>query len=197
MEEHQNNTDVQNTQADSGEGTPKVIKAGNEAKAGRRVLRGGTSNGGNAGEGSDHAAEAARNVVRAGQQAVEGVRAATYAAADAANPVEASDHAAEAARSGATEAARSVARAGQQAVEGVRAATYAAVDESTGSGKVLDEWANFFKRAMERNTQALGDLIHCYTLPSLMQWQNHLLNATITDLWETNSRILQSVTHKA
>jgi hypothetical protein len=151
MEEHQNNTDVQNTQADSGEGTPKVIKAGNEAKAGRRVLRGGTSNGGNAGEGSDHAAEAAR----------------------------------------------SVARAGQQAVEGVRAATYAAVDESTGSGKVLDEWANFFKRAMERNTQALGDLIHCYTLPSLMQWQNHLLNATITDLWETNSRILQSVTHKA
>jgi hypothetical protein len=195
MEEHQNNTDVQNTQADPDEGAPKVIKAGNEAKAGRRVLRGGASNGGNAAEGPDHAAEAARNVVRAGQQAVEGVRAATYAAA--ANPVEASDHATEEARNGAAEAARNVVRAGQQAVEGVRAATYAAAHESTGGGKVLDEWASFLKRAMERNTQALGDLVHCYTLPSLMQWQNHLLNATITDFWETNSRVLQSVTHKA
>jgi hypothetical protein len=184
MQEHQNNTDVQNTQADSDESAPKVIKAGSEAKAGRRVLRGGASNGG---EGSDHAAEAARSVVRAGQQAVEGARAATYAVA--ANSAEASDHA--------TEATRNVVRAGQQAVEGARAATYAAVDESTGGGKVLDEWASFIKRAMERNTQALGDVMHCYTLPSLLQWQNHLLNATITDLWETNSRILQSVTHKA
>jgi hypothetical protein len=194
MEEHQNNTDGQNTQADSGEGAPKVIKAGNEAKAGRRVLR--ASNGGNAAEGSDHAAEAARNVVRAGQQAVEGVRAATYAADAAANPVEASDHATEEAREGATEAARNVVRAGQQAVEGARAATYAAVDESTGGGKVLDEWASFVKRAMQRNTQALGDVMHCYTLPSLLQWQNHLLNATVTDLWETNSRVLRLVTHK-
>ena len=36
----------------------------------------------------------------------------------------------------------------------------------------------------------------CYTLPSLLQWQNHLLNATITDLWETNSRVLRLATHK-
>jgi hypothetical protein len=183
MEEHQNNTDVQNTQADSDEGAPKVIKAGSEAKAGRRVLRGAS----NGGEGSDHAAEAARSVVRAGQQAVEGARAATYAAA-ATSAEEASDHA--------TEATRSVVRAGQQAVEGARAATYAAVDESTGGGKVLDEWASFVKRAMQRNTQALGDVMHCYTLPSLLQWQNHLLNATITDLWETNSRVLRLATHK-
>ena len=183
MEEHQNIMDIQDSQGDSDEGAPKVIKAGSEAKAGRRVLRDAS----NGGEGSDHAAEAARSVVRAGQQAVEGARAATYAAA--ANSVEASDHA--------TEATRNVMRAGQQAVEGARAATYAAVDESTGGGKVLDEWASFFKRATHRNTQALSDLIHCYTLPSLLQWQNQLLNATITDLWETNSRILQSVTHKA
>ena len=150
MEEHQNNTDVQNTQADPDEGAPKVIKAGNEAKAGRRVLR--ASNGGNAAEGSDH---------------------------------------------GASEAARSVVRAGQQALEGARAATYAAVDESAGDGQVLDEWANFVKRVTLRNTQAVGDLMHCYTVPSLLQWQSHLLSVTIADLWETNTRILQLVTHKA
>src|SRR5512134_1841929 len=100
MGEHQNNTGVQDSQGDSGEGTPKVIKAGSEAKAGRRVLRSGANNGGNPAdgnptEGSDHAAEAARNVVQAGLQGVEGARAATYAAA--ANSVEASDHATEAA----------------------------------------------------------------------------------------------------
>ena len=183
MEEHQNNMDIQDTQGDSGKGAPKVIKAGSEAKAGRRVLRDAS----NGGESSDHATEATRSVVRAGQQAVEGARAATYAAA--ANSAEASDHA--------TEATRNVMRAGQQAVEGARAATYAAVDESTGGGKVLDEWASFIKRAMQRNTQALGDVMHCYTLPSLLQWQNHLLNATITDLWETNSRVLRLATHKA
>jgi hypothetical protein len=189
MEEHQNNTDVQDTQADSGNGTPKVMKAGSEAKAGRRVLRGGANNDGNPAEGSDHATEAARSVVRAGQQTLEGARAATYAAVDSGNPAEGSDHA--------TEAARSIVRAGQQTLEGARAATYAAVDESTGNGKVLDECASFIKRATHRNAQALGDLMHCYTFPSLLQWQNHLLNATITDLWETNSRILRLVTHKA
>lgn len=150
MEEHQNTTDIQDKGAGSGDGTPKVIKAGSEAKAGRRVLRGAT-NGGNPAEASDHAAEAARSAVQASQQAVEGGRAATYAVAE----------------------------------------------ESTGGGKVLDEWASFIKRAMQRNTQALGDVMHCYTLPSLLQWQNHLLNATITDLWETNSRVLRLVTHKA
>jgi hypothetical protein len=114
---------------------------------------------------------------------------ATYAAVDAGNPAQASDHAAE--------AVRNVVRAGQQAVEGARVATYAVADESTGGGKVLDEWASFLKRAMQRNTQALGDLMHCYTFAGLMQWQNHLLNAGITDLRETNSRILRLVTHKA
>jgi hypothetical protein len=152
MEEQQNNTDVQDTQANSGNGTPKVMKAGSEAKAGRRVLRSGASDSGNPAEGSDHATE---------------------------------------------EAARSIVRAGQQTLEGARAATYAAVDESTGNGKVLEECASFIKRATHRNAQALGDLMHCYTFPSLLQWQNHLLNATITDLWETNSRILRLVTHKA
>ena len=154
MEEHQNNTDVQDTQqANSGDGTAKVIKAGSEAKGGRRVLRGGVSNGGPQTEGSDHGATA--------------------------------------------EAARSVLRAGQQALEGARAATYAAVDESAGDGQVLDEWASFVKRVTLRNTQAVGDLMHCYTVPSLLQWQSHLLSVTIADLWETNTRILRLVTHKA
>ena len=187
MEEHQNNTDVQGSQGDSGEDTAKVIKAGSEAKAGRRVLRGAT-NGGNPAEASDHAAEAARSAVRASQQAVEAARVATYAAVDAGNPAEASDHAAE--------AVRNVVRAGQQAVEGARAATYAA-GESTGAGQVLGEWANFARRDTLRNAQAVGDLMHCYTLSSLLQWQNHLLNATISDLWKTNSQILRLVTHKA
>jgi hypothetical protein len=164
MEEHQNNIDVQGSQGDSGEGTAKVIKAGSEARVGRRVLRGG-ANSGNPAEGSNHAAEAARSAVRASQQAVEAARVATYAAVDAGNPAESSDYAAA--------AVRNVVRAGQQAVEGERAATYALAEESTGGGKVLDEWASFIKRAMERNTQALGDLMHCYTLSSLMQWESN------------------------
>ena len=127
-----------------------MIKAGSEAKAGRRVLRGG-ANGGNSAEASDHAAEAVWSVVRAGPQAVEGTRAATYAIAE----------------------------------------------ESTGGGKVLDESASFIKRAMDRNAQALGDLMHCYTLSSLLQWQSNLLSATVVDWVGTNARILRLATHKA
>jgi hypothetical protein len=153
MEEHQNttDTDVQDNRADSGEGAPQVIKAGSEAKPGRRVLRGGPSNGGNQTDVSDH---------------------------------------------GATEAARSVLRAGQQVLEGAEEATHAAVDESTG-GQVLDQWASFVRRASLRNIQAVGDLMHCYTLSSLLQWQSNLLSATVVDLAGTNARILRLVTHKA
>jgi hypothetical protein len=150
MEEHQNNMDIQDTQGDSGEGAPKVIKAGGEARTGRRVLRGG-ANGGNQPEASDHAAEAVRNLVRGDQQAVEGTRAATYAVAE----------------------------------------------ESIGGGKVLDEWTSFIERALERNAQALSDLMDCYTLSSLLQWQSNLLSATLVDWTGTNARILRLATHKA
>ena len=156
MEEHQNNTDtdVQDTQADSGDGAPKVIKAGSEAKAGRRVLRGGGNGGNRADDGSDHdATEAARTIVRAGQQALEGAEAATHAAVDA--------------------------------------------GESTGGGQVLGEWASFARRAYLRNTEAVAELMHCYTLSSLLQWQSNLLSATVVDLTGTNARILQLVTRKA
>jgi hypothetical protein len=194
MEEHQNNTDtdVQDNQADSGDGAPKVIKAGSEAKAGRRVLRGGASDSGNPAEGSDHGAtEAARSVLRAGQQALEGAGAATYAAVDSSNPAEGSDQA--------TEAARSIVRAGQQTLEGAEATTHATVDagESTGAGQVLGEWANFAERATLRNAQAVGDLMHCYTFSSLLQWQSNLLSATVVDWVGTNARILRLVMHKA
>ena len=151
MEEHQNNMDIQDSQGDPGEGAPKVIKAGSEARAGRRVLRGGGANGGNPARASDHAAEAVRSVVRAGPQAVEGGRVATYAVAE----------------------------------------------ESTGGGKVLDEWTSFIERALERNAQALSDLMDCYTLSSLLQWQSNLLSATIVDWVGTNARILRLATHKA
>ena len=195
MEEHQNNTDtnVQDNQADSGNGEPKVIKAGSEAKPGRRVVRGGASNGGTPADVSDQGvAEAARSIPRAEQQALEGARVATYAATAAGNPADGSDH-------GATEAARTVLRAGQQALEGGRAAIYGAADagESTGAGQVLGEWASFIRRASLRNMQAVGDLMHCYTLSSLLQWQSHLLSTTVADLWDTNSRLLQLVTRKA
>jgi hypothetical protein len=45
--------------------------------------------------------------------------------------------------------------------------------------------------------QAVGDLMHCYTLSSLLQWQSNLLSATVVDLAGTNARILRLVTHKA
>ena len=157
MEEHQNttNTDVHEDRADgSADGTPKVTKAGGEAKSGRRVLRGGASNGGNPADGSDHGAtEAARTVLRAGQQALEGGRAAIYGAADA--------------------------------------------GESTGTGQVLGEWTSFVRRASLRNMQAVGDLMHCYTLSSLLQWQSNVLSATVVDVAGTNSRLLRLVTRKA
>jgi hypothetical protein len=157
MEEHQNNTDTHVQEDSSGDGTAKVIKAGSEAKPGRRVLRGGAGNNGNQADGSDH-----------------GITEAAPA-----------------------EAAQRVVRAGQQALEDAEAVTAAAVDESTGGGRVLDEWASFVRRASLRNTQAVGELMHCYTVSSLLQWQINLLNATVIDVWGTNARILRSVTHKA
>ena len=155
MEEHQNNTDTHVQDDSSGDGTAKVIKAGSEAKPGRRVLRGGgASNGGDQAQGSDY---------------------------------------------GTTEAARTIVRAGQQTLEGAEATTHATVDagESTGAGQVLGEWANFAERATLRNAQAVGDLMHCYTLSSLLQWESNLLSATVVDWVGTNARILRLVMHKA
>ncbi|HSO41700.1 MAG TPA: hypothetical protein VLR47_02455, partial [Rhodospirillales bacterium] len=69
--------------------------------------------------------------------------------------------------------------------------------ESTGAGQVLGEWASFVRRASLRNMQAVGDLMHCYTFHSLLQWQSNLLSATVVDFTGTNSRLLQLVTSKA
>ena len=82
MEEHQNNmeTGSQDEEAGSGEGKPKVMRAGGEAKSNRQVLR---SNGSSEEKASERggATEAARTIVRAGQQAKEGAEDAIYAAA--------------------------------------------------------------------------------------------------------------------
>jgi hypothetical protein len=206
MEEHQNNTDVQDTQAGSGNGASKVMRAGSEAKSGRRVLRsGGASNDGNQPDVADHATdEAARSIVQAGQQALEGAKAATHATDEAAQSVVRAGQQT-LGRTGAAvyattnEAAQSVVRAGQQALEGAEAATHAAAEasDSKGAGQALEELANCVGRAYHRNIQAVSDLMHCYTFQSLLQWQSNLLNATITDWTDTNARILQLVTHKA
>lgn len=82
MEEHQNNmeTGSQDEEAGSGEGKPKVMRAGGEAKSNRQALRGNGSSEEKASE-RGGATEAARTIVRAGQQAKEGAEDAVHAAA--------------------------------------------------------------------------------------------------------------------
>ena len=138
----------------------------------------------------DSSGDGTAKVIRSGSEAKSGRRVLRSGAGNDGNQGNGSDH-------GTTEAARSIVRAGQQVLEGAEAATDAAVDESTGGGRVLEEWASFARRAYLRNTQAVGDLMHCYTLSSLLQWQTNLLSATVVDLVGTNTRILQLVTHKA
>src|SRR5512134_2286443 len=151
MEEHQNNTNVQDTQAGSGNGASKVMRAGSEAKSGRRVLRsGGASNDGNQPSVAALATdEAAQSVMRAGQQALEGTEAAAHATDEAAQSVvragqQTLGRPGAAIYSTTNEAAQSVVRAGQQALEGAKAATYAAAEasESKGAGQVLEELAS-------------------------------------------------------
>ena len=139
---------------------------------------------------NDSSGDGAAKVIRSGTEAKPGRRVLRGGGGNGGDQAQGSDY-------GTTEAARSIMRAGQQTLEGAEAATYAAVEESTGGGQVLDEWASFVRRATLRNTQAWGELMHCYTVPSLLQWQTNLLNATVIDVWNTNARILQSVTYKA
>ena len=82
MEEHQNTmeTGFQDEGAGSGEGKPKVMRAGGEAKSNRQALRGNGSSEEKASERSG-ATEAARTIVRAGQQAKEGAEDAVHVAA--------------------------------------------------------------------------------------------------------------------
>ena len=104
-----------------------------------------------------------------------------------------------------------VLRAGRRALEGAQAASRealegaeelrreAAVDRADdgGGADVLQEWVSCSKRAYIRNTQALGELLYCRTPYGLLRWQSNLLNETLSDLADTNTRILRLVSHKA
>jgi hypothetical protein len=81
MEEHQNNMDTgsQGEGAASGDGKPKVMRAGGEAKSDRQALRGNGSSEEKASERGG--AEAVRTIRRAGQQAKEGAEDAIQTAA--------------------------------------------------------------------------------------------------------------------
>lgn len=177
MEEHQNKTDatVQDGGAASSEGKAKVIRAGSEANKSERQASRGNGAGNNPGS-----ADTVKDAVK-----------------------DAAEHAT-------TEAARTIRRAGQQAAESAGAVTVAAarvsedmresirkgMSEGVGGGEAFSEWTSFARRAYARNMQAMGDLMHCYTIFRLLQWQTNLFNATVADWVETNARILQQAKHQ-
>ena len=81
--------------------------------------------------------------------------------------------------------------------EGAEAATVDSADDG-GGADVLREWVSCSKRAYIRNTRALGELFYyCWTPYGLLHWQSNLLNETLSDLADTNTRILRLVSRKA
>jgi hypothetical protein len=50
----------------------------------------------------------------------------------------------------------------------------------------LEEWAHFFGRAVERNSQAASDLKTRHSVASVLQWQRNLVQDTFEDWLQTS-----------
>ena len=85
----------------------------------------------------------------------------------------------------------------REAAEGAEAAATVDGADDGGGADVVQEWVSCSKRAYIRNTQAMGELFYCRTPYELLRWQRNLLNETLSDLADTNTRILRLVSHKA
>ena len=185
MEDIQNDIGPEGQEGGEGsaKGGAKLIRAGSEAKAGENPMRDSHGDGDDEGAGSGPVRAAAGPVLRAGRRAVEGVATGRQAAEGA-----------EALRRQVAEGA-DVLR--QQAVEAAAAAATAIDEAGDGAGAdVLREWVNCAQRAYIRNTGALGELLDCRTPDGLLRWQSNLLNETLSDLADTNARILRLLSHK-
>jgi hypothetical protein len=50
----------------------------------------------------------------------------------------------------------------------------------------LEEWTHFFRRAVERNSRAAGDLRTCHSVASVLQWQRNLVQGNFEDWLQTS-----------
>ncbi|MCU0893403.1 MAG: hypothetical protein MUD06_03615 [Rhodospirillales bacterium] len=93
--------------------------------------------------------------------------------------------------------AGSILHAGRRAAAGTQATVAAAEEAAADVGRdLLDEWLGYAHRAYIRNAQALGELLYCRTPLGLLRWQSNLLGETLSDLKDTNSRVLRLASTK-
>ena len=156
----------------SAKGGAKLMRAGGEDRGGQNPTPGPSRDGDKQAGGSSPAPAAP--VLRAGRRALEGAQAAGREAVEGAEELR------------------------REAAEGAEAAATVVDRADDGGGAdVLREWVSCSKRAYIRNTRALGELFYCRTPYGLLRWQSNLLNETLSDLADTNTRILRLVSHKA
>ena len=154
----------------SAKGGAKLMRAGGEDRGGQNPTPGPSRDGDKQAGGSSPAPAAP--VLRAGRRALEGAEELRREAAEGADVLR------------------------QQAEEAAAAAATVDGADDGGGADVVQEWVSCSKRAYIRNTQALGGLFSCRTPDGLLRWQSNLLNETLSDLADTNTRILRLVSHK-
>jgi hypothetical protein len=71
-------------------------------------------------------------------------------------------------------------RAGESQVESVPQGPFQATQHA------LEEWTHFFRRAVERNSRAAGDLRTCHSVASVLQWQRDLVQGNFEDWLQTS-----------
>lgn len=174
MEEPQSKIDRGNQEHEAGPAKGEVIRAGSDAAAGQNLTRDIAGDSGDAGPASGSGPTVAGTIRRVGRKALDGAEAASRQAFEDAEA------------------------AGRKALDGAEAAAQVGEIAAHGAGgQVLWEWASCAQRAYARNTRALGELFSCSTVYGLLQWQSNLLNETLADLTDTNTRILRLVSHRA
>jgi hypothetical protein len=171
MEEPQNETSGEGAGGDAGfsKGGAKLIRGGNGADGGPEP----------AGKGAEaRAAETASAVtgavLHAGRRAAAGAQVARLQAEQGAEAI------------------------GREALHGAQT-TAAAAEEVAADvgGDMLGELVGYAQRAYLRNTRALSELLYCRTPFGLLRWQSNLLGETMSDLTDTNARILRLSSNKA
>ena len=175
MEDIQNDAgpESQGNGEGSAKGGAKLMRARGEDRGDENPTPGPSRDGDKRAGGSSPAPAAP--VLRAGRRALEGAQAAGREALEGAEELR------------------------REAAEGAEAAaTVVDRPDDGGGADVLREWVSCSERAYTRNTRALGELFYyCWTPYGLLHWQSNLLNETLFDLADTNTRILRLVSHKA
>jgi hypothetical protein len=56
--------------------------------------------------------------------------------------------------------------------------------------RTLGEWTHFFRRTVERNARATGDLRACRSVADVLRWQRELLQSNVEDWLQTSFAVL-------